>query len=172
MEPNTETSRQMLNFLPRPLHCYINDIKPAFCSCCGISNMRMLIFFPSPFFIIFIQFPSCEGIYNVYLLHSSTLSFQVRPIKGVGVVGQPGPEKDPVSRAVVLVTTRRLQTMSVQIMLKVLQPVSPGPPGKSAQIQALHLALRSGQRNAKRPVMKVRMWTSWLSLLVVKVSRR
>ena len=134
--------------------------------------MRMFIFLPYPFFILFIQFPSSEGTYNVYLLHSSTLSSQVRPFREVGAVGQPGPEKDPVSRAVVLVTTRRLQTMSVQIMLKVLQPVSPGPPGKSAQIQALHLALRSGQRNAKRPVMKVRMWTSWLSLLVVKVSRR
>ena len=119
MQPNTETSRQMLNFLPRQLHCYINDIEPAFCSCSGISNMRMLIFFPSPFFFIFIQFPSCEGIFNVYLLHSSTLSFQVRPIKGVGAVGQPGPEKDPVSRAVVLVTTRRLQTMSVQLVGKI-----------------------------------------------------
>ena len=36
--------------------------------------------------------------------------------RGVGAVGQLGPEKEPVSRAVVLVTTRRLQTMSVQIV--------------------------------------------------------
>ena len=135
--------------------------------------MRMFIFLPYPFFILFIQFPSSEGIYNVYLLHSSTLSSQVRPFREVGAVGQPGPEKDPVSRAVVLVTTRRLQTMSVQIMLKVLQPVTPGLRGKSAQIQTqTQTAPRSGQKSAKRPVMKVRMWTSWLSLLVVKVSRR
>ena len=119
---------------------------------------RILTFFSYPFFILFIQFPSSEGIYNVYLLHSSTLSSQVRPFREVGAVGQPGPEKDPVSRAVVLVTTRRLQTMSVQIMLKVLQPVTPGPRGKSAQIQTqTQTAPRSGQKSAKRPVMKVRM---------------
>ena len=76
--------------------------------------MRMLRFLSSPFFIIFIQFSSCEGIYNVYLLHSSTLFSQVRTFREVGAVGQPGLEKEPVSRAVVLVTTRRLQMMSVQ----------------------------------------------------------
>ena len=48
-----------------------------------------------------------------------------------------------------------------------LQPVTPGPRGKSAQIQIqIQTAPRSGQKSAKRPVMKVRMWTCWLSLLL------
>ena len=83
-------------------------------------------------------------------LYSFTLFYQVS--QAPGGVGAPGPEKDPVSQAVVLVTTRRLQTIPALVTLKT---VNPGAPGDPVQPSLPHHAHRSGPKCVRRPAGKV-----------------
>ena len=77
--------------------------------------MRMFIFLP--FFIVFFQFLSCEGIYYFLLPSVSyALLYQVRQTRGPGGCGPPGLEEDPATQGIVLVTTQRLRMRAVRMV--------------------------------------------------------